>query len=160
MAFNEFFIDPDSGSSIRLYPSFDYSESIIRTGGVSRTIGGQLNAFRVAGGYFRVTLPLDFVSSSDASRLTDFWKTGSAFKFSEQAGAFVGDMRARIVNTSKPFPTKPDANFDRYNGVLHLISVDDLYNPASSILEKGVFVEQTLILDDSTFGILDENTLG
>jgi hypothetical protein len=160
MAFNRYLlIDQDSNSGyIELHPTFDHSEPIRIKRVLTRTMGGQLNSYKIRGGQVNAILPLTHVGSGDASKLNSWWRGRNRLNFQEEIGLFPGAINVRIMNPNIPFPLNVEGQFSQFNGILNLISIDEsIYNYTTDRVTKGII--GIFILDSPDFGILDQNRL-
>ena len=151
MAFDSFYFTSTVGSTgtFQIYPEWNFSEEIIVNRTQNRTIAGALNTYQLEGDFFRHSLPLTFVTSSDKSYLSYLWTEQTDIVFTINLSSNPESLVCRITNTIEPFSQRERFQFDRFRGNIVLNSIRASSDPIS-----GKF---PFILDNSSLGLLDQN---
>lgn len=149
---NTFSIKTEAGSesTISLHPLWQYSERVIKDKNFYRTQAGRLNSFRKNGTYYEFNLPIDYVSSSDAHTINQWWEDQTDLNFIlNENESDQQTITVRLTNLIKPFNTNVRGRPNQFKGNMILRSSTDV----------GL-ATQPFTLDDPVFGQLDDDTLG
>ncbi len=132
---------------MQINPTYDYvieEPNQVRHG---RTLGGQLNSYRIETNHVRFTLPLTFVSSSDKSRIMADWRDRNEVVITMNLSSSPVSAVTKIVNVNEPLGVRSRFSDTEFDGVLFLTSVDS----------RGLTSGGPFILDDAFYGLLDQS---
>ena len=132
---------------IELHPTYDYSITEANDVRHGRTVGGQLNSYRIETNNVSATLPLTFVSSSDKSKIYTDWRDRNIVYLTMNISSSPVTMVSKTTNTSEPLGIRSRMSDDEFNGNLFMTSTDS----------RGLFNGAPFILDDPVYGLLDQN---
>jgi len=158
MFFKQFFLgDVSSPQTLEINPTFDYSESVESRRFTQTTETGGVNQYKFDGGQFRFSLPFNLTDSSDVNLIRDYWRNQTTISFTTIASGYTQYVNCRIVNNNDPFLNYSQMQFDRFDGLITLLSIgDQLTN--RGVQKSDVMSLSPFILDDPIKGILD-NTI-
>ena len=141
--------DPSSTTNVvSATPTFDFAEDVDVKQNFSRTIGGQLNSYRVTNAFqFRYSLPLTFVTSADRFTIHNWWEEQKALVFEIKDDLDTDALNVRIVNKVQPLTTRSRSQFDLFDGVVRLHAI-----------EGGEKTGVAWIWDDPLLGTWDNTT--
>lgn len=156
MFFKRFYLgEVNSPTSIEINPTFDYSQSIEARRNQQTTETGHLSQYKLTGGQFRFSIPFDLANSSDVNQIREFWRDQTDISFTTVgSGDFEQYVNCRVINHNDPFLNYAEAQFDRFNGVLTLLSNFD-QNSDRGVQPYTPSDLECFILDDPIKGRLD-----
>lgn len=156
--FKLFYIgEPTSRQTLQIHPTFDYFESVESRRFTQATETGKIKQHKLEGGQFRFSLPFNLTNSSDTNQLRDYWRNKTTISFSSVYSENLQYVNCRIINNNDPFQGYAQAQYDDFDGVLTLLSVED-QNTARGIQKSVVTSFGPFILDNPVQGILDNTT--
>lgn len=158
MFFKQFYLgEATSRETVEIHPTFDYSESVESRRFTHTTETGRLNQYKFDGGQFRFSIPFNLTDSSDANLIRDYWRNQTTISFTSVGSGHTQYVNCRIINNNDPFRNYSQAQFDRFDGLITLLSVgDQLTN--RGIQKSEVSSIAPFILDDAVQGVLDNTT--
>jgi len=140
-----------SDSPISLRALENYTERRIVNKTFRRTQGGQLNAFSHVGSYQEFSVPVDYVTSADATIVNSWWTSQTNLHLSINRNYPSGhQFPVRITNELNPLSENFESKFSILRGIVFLTTYD---NSTPTIMNP-------FLLDNSSWGILDTNILG
>ncbi|MAE81155.1 MAG: hypothetical protein CMB80_00360 [Flammeovirgaceae bacterium] len=155
MPFDQFHLNNADASSswVELHPTHgQFIEDFKLDQTQNRTIGGQINAFKLIGEAFRYTIPLTFVNSADKYAIEDWWRNQTEVAFTINiSGTNPETVYSKIINKQRPLNQKSNGQWNHWDGILFLHS-------ARSPLLDAPGVLNNLTLDHATRGKLDTAT--
>ena len=151
MAFESFYLTSTVGSTdtFQVNPDWGFSEEIVVNRNLNRTIAGQYNSYQLSGDYFRYSLPMTFVSSSDRQLMSGWWRDQTQLVFTINLSSNPESLVCRIANTIEPFQTREQLQFNKFRGNMRLHSIRSSSTPLET--------RSPFILDNSSLGLLDQN---
>ena len=144
------------GLSVAVYPTFEYAEIINAQRDEQTAETGNLSQHRLGGGSYRFDMPLSFVNSSDKQFIRNLWRDNQTFRMSQGGSDSIEYLDCRMINRNDPFQRYSDAQFNRFDGVMNLVSIND-QNTARG-LGRNIQQGSYFTLGTST-GILGINAL-
>lgn len=156
MFFKRFYLgEVSSRTSIEINPTFDYSQSIEARRNQQIMETGQVNQYKLTGGQFRFSIPFNLTDSSDVSQIRGFWRDQTNISFmTVGSGDFEQYMNCRIINRNDPFLNYGQAQFDKFDGILTLLSNFD-QNSDRGVQPDTPSELECFVLDSPTKGRLD-----
>ena len=134
----------DSSNPIPIYPEWGFKGGREQIQSSHRTQAGRLFTYQW-GSYFKYSVPLRFVSSSDQSRIGAWWQNQHQIAFTLDSSLTESTFLCRITNDDEPFPTLMAPYRDLVQGELQLESLN----------HEGP-TARPFVLDDDVFGLLDQ----
>ena len=146
------------GLTVDIHPTFDYSELINSERNTDETETGQINQSKLQGGAWSFDFPVDFVSSSDTSFIREQWRNQNTVRLTEVGSDnFQQFLNCKIINRNDPLSNYSQAQFNKFTGILNLVTVDD-YNTNRGVKKDAQ--EGPLFILGTSDGILAINALG
>ena len=145
----DFTLDSEQGSAaITLHPewSFQQRQTVIRN--QHRSQGGALQTYDWSN-YLAFTVPLQFVSSADATQINSWWQVNDSVFFTMNTEQGNTTALCKIVNTQLPLNQFHQPDQTLWRGTLFLEAIDN----------RG-YILQPFTLDDDVLGLLDQDYNG
>ena len=135
-----------------LHSTFEFNESHFINLNAHRTIGGQLNHYRLPGEGVTFTVPLTFVNCETRGMIHSWWKDRVEVALTLNGSSSPFSTIGRIMNEFEPLSMRSQMNYTDYDGVLVIQTTR-----ATAVTSGAYF-----IVDDVIFGLLDQayNPLG
>lgn len=143
----DFILDTRSGASnpITLEVGYGYLERQSQRKVHRRTQTGLLSTYHWTQ-HHQFTIPLDFVSSADASQINEWWRTNAQLEITLNTSDAASTIVCHLMNTTSPLDTIVKPYRDRLQGRLLIEGVNE-----------GGKILHPFILDHPTWGRLDQD---
>lgn len=139
----------ESSAPLEIHPTWDFSEAVDALRKDARTVGGQLNSYKLTGESYQYTIPLTYVDSATRNDFTRWWRNQNEVVFTTNLSSSPESVVCRITNITEPLGQRSEMQPALFDGVLMLQSVRSLVAAPGAI--------SAFTLDDPVFGLLDSN---
>jgi len=139
-----------SADYVEIHPTYGFIEETVQNKSQNRTMGGQLNSYKLGGEGFRFTIPLTFVNSSIRYDVTDWWRNDFKIAITLNLSSNPESVICGIQNTREPLGARSQMQNNLFDGIVFLKSKRSSTSGRLKKIPGAMF-----ILNHPVYSILD-----
>ena len=143
-----------SGMQIQVYPTWGFEEQRTVRNTTTQSITGKLFTYRASASRgYNYTLPLTYVPASDKQQIDEWWRAGTALKFTlSDSDGTPESLEVKISNHIEPLGLRAQHETALWEGSLKLRSYRGNDNKDTTLF--------LFTLDNNSLGVLGKLTVG